>query len=159
MTTIEPTPDTKKTFWGKGIFILYGGFVIFIIGIVFFSSFQRFDLVERNYYDKELKYQNQIDQMQRTEALVEKPVWAYIPSAQSISIKFPQQINPDSITGSIHMYRPSNSSYDMLFTLELDQSGLQLFSMDKKPKGLWRIKINWTIGDHEYYIKDMVVLE
>lgn len=47
--------------WGTGILIGIIAFMAFIIGLVYFSVQQNFDLVERDYYPKALEYQQQID--------------------------------------------------------------------------------------------------
>jgi hypothetical protein len=47
--------------WGKGIILV---FVVFVLGIgvlVYRSMTKNIDLVTTNYYEKELKYQEQID--------------------------------------------------------------------------------------------------
>ncbi len=41
------TEKRKRLSWGVGIWILYGGFVLFILACVGFASMQSFDLVER----------------------------------------------------------------------------------------------------------------
>ena len=46
--------------WGTGILIGIIAFMAFIIGLVYFSVQQNFDLVERDYYPKALEYQQQI---------------------------------------------------------------------------------------------------
>ena len=47
--------------WGTGILIGIIVFMTFIIGLVFVSFKQNFDLVEKDYYPKALEYQQQID--------------------------------------------------------------------------------------------------
>ena len=60
--------ETKSN-WGKGITILISGFVIFMLGLVGFASFQSFNLVETDYYQKEINYQDHIDKVKRTSVL------------------------------------------------------------------------------------------
>ncbi len=58
--------------WGKGIILV---FVIFILGIgimVYKSMTKNIDLVTSNYYEKELKYQEQIDKINNSNRLEEK---------------------------------------------------------------------------------------
>ena len=43
----------KKSGWSTGITILISGFVIFMLALVGFSSFQSFHLVETDYYQKD----------------------------------------------------------------------------------------------------------
>ena len=48
--------------WGFGIVVVAGLFVAFILNLVYQCSQQQVDLVTDKYYEKELKYQEQIDQ-------------------------------------------------------------------------------------------------
>ena len=55
--------------WGFGIVVAAGLFVAFILNLVYQCSQQQVDLVTDKYYEKELKYQEQIDQEKNTLAL------------------------------------------------------------------------------------------
>ena len=58
-----------KLSWGYKIAFVY---IIFVAGIgflVFKASSQKFDLVTKDYYDQELKYQEVIDQAANTAML------------------------------------------------------------------------------------------
>ncbi|MBL0145087.1 MAG: FixH family protein [Chitinophagaceae bacterium] len=58
--------------WGYKILIVYGAFVAGILFMVFKSSTSKMDLVTTDYYAKELKYQDKIDEKGRTNALSEE---------------------------------------------------------------------------------------
>jgi len=138
--------------WGWGISIFYIAFVIFLIGNVIFSGLQRNDLVEENYYEQELKYQERINKMKRYKELPEKI--NIIQSGNSIVIKFPQNIDKKLIKGKVHFYRPSNSSYDRIEEIKLNDSNFQVLDISTYPNGFWRIKIDWSAGDSTYYYEE-----
>ena len=52
--------------WGWGIFIVLVLFIAFIGNLVYKSSQVRVDLVSENYYEKEIKYQHQIESEKNT---------------------------------------------------------------------------------------------
>ena len=52
--------------WGTGILITIIVFMIITLGTVFTFMNEKVDLVTDNYYKKELKYQKQIDKLNRT---------------------------------------------------------------------------------------------
>ena len=58
--------------WGKRIAILYIGFVALIGVMIALSMGQKVELVSEDYYDKELVFQNKIDEMNNANALSEK---------------------------------------------------------------------------------------
>jgi hypothetical protein len=55
--------------WGYKILFVYLAFVAGILLMVFKSSIQKRDLVTPDYYAKELKYQQRIDAVKKTQAL------------------------------------------------------------------------------------------
>ncbi|MEQ1555036.1 MAG: FixH family protein, partial [Ferruginibacter sp.] len=55
--------------WGYKILSFYALFVVGILFMVFKSSSQNTDLVTTDYYAKELKYQDKIDEQNRVSAL------------------------------------------------------------------------------------------
>ena len=55
--------------WGYKILFVYIAFVAGILAMVFGSSSQKVDLVTPDYYAKELKYQDKIDELGRVAAL------------------------------------------------------------------------------------------
>lgn len=149
----------KKSFWGKGIVILYSGFVLFILSFVFFSVGQDFELVESDYYQKELNYQKQIDRMRSTEQLTEKPVYAYIPTQNMMTVKFPESLYKNGVKGTISFFRPSSKEHDFDISLSLDSSGLQLVDLIDCIPGKYKFKLLWTNNSTEYYIEDMIFIE
>ena len=151
--------ENKKSNWGKGIVALYSGFVIFILAIVFIATSQNFDLVESNYYQKELKYQDKIDKLNNSNSLKEKPYWAFDRLNDNLVLFFPEKQYDDSLIGDLHFFRPSDKSLDFHIPLELNDDFKQQISLNGKARGLWRLKINWTNKIDSYFIEDILIIE
>jgi hypothetical protein len=58
--------------WGYKILFVYAIFITGILFMVFKSATQKMDLVTPDYYAKELKYQEKIDESNRVNALSEE---------------------------------------------------------------------------------------
>ena len=142
--------------WGTKIIILYSGFVIIVLVSVFFAMTQRVDLVTDNYYEKEIKYQEQIDKLQRTKALKEKTI--IILEENKIRIKFPITPEKNNPKDFILLYRPSDPSKDINIIISADSFGFQSVSTEKLAKGFWKIKLNWTSNGVEFYDEGMIDL-
>jgi nitrogen fixation protein FixH len=140
--------------WGIGIAVLYGSFVLFILAIVALASFQHFDLVEDHYYDKELVYQKHIDMINRTNALVERPTIRVHEQTHEVILTFPMSIPHDQVNGLIILYRPSGSVMDVTVSIKLDSANQQHVAIEKLPAGFWKAKVEWRVGDDEYYLED-----
>lgn len=150
--------DDKKTFWGKGVVIFTSAFVLLILTMVFYVSFQDFDLVETDYYAKEVAYQQQIERIQNTYDLEQKPTFVFNGAEKMIIVKFPDSLVEFITGGEVHLFRPSDKRYDEKTELNLDQSGLQMIPFNRIKKGLWKIKIDWRTDDKEYYLEDMLII-
>lgn len=140
-----------KISWGIIILLLYSGFVLLVLIMVMFSFTQRVDLVTDNYYEKEIRYQEQIDKINRTNQLSEK--LSFQINGRVVLIKFPNKPEPDNPTNQIYFYRPSNSNYDRVVKVVVDQSNLQKIELNKEKfsKGFWRVRINWVSEGVAYY--------
>ncbi len=144
--------------WGKGVFVLYAGFVIFILALVLFVSLQDISLVDDNYYDKDLTYQKQIERLRRTQELQKDISIDFAPTSGILSIIYPEETITDKTEGTVKLYRPSNSRYDRVFEVDPDKFGHQIIETDGLIPGLWRIKITWGKGDLEYYGQKILII-
>ena len=150
---------TKKSLWGKGIFIFYGAFVAFMLAIVIYAAMQDFHLVERDYYQKEIEYQSQIDAINNANKLLEKPEWVINHAEKVLTFKFPESIMDNIVSGEVLLYNPSGSSRDVSVNIEPDQSGLQLVSTKSLSRGLWKLKMSWEDDLQDYYLEDKFMIQ
>jgi len=145
--------------WGWGIALVYTLFVIGILGFLFFSTTQSVDLVTEEYYDQQIKYQKQIDRINRTTDLPVTLRWNFLAENKTIEFQFPDSLIPDKFSGNILIFRPSDSRLDKRIAITADQKGKQILDAKFLQKGLWRLKIFWNYGDTEYYNEGIVVIE
>jgi hypothetical protein len=144
--------------WGAGVILLNAGFVVFILIMVGIASFQDVDLVESDYYEKEMTYQNRIDAINRTNTMDTSLAVSYHPETGQLMLVFPERLANSEITGTLTLYRPSNSRWDRVFDIDIDSTGQQLITTDKLIPGLWRIKIDWSIDDQYYYTEEKLII-
>lgn len=141
--------------WALGVTAIYGGFVLFLIGFFVISTLNKVDLVEDNYYDKEIAYQQHIDKVRRTKALASPMIWKR--ERETLILQFPKEIN--AVKGSVKLYRPSNSGRDVVIPIRMDMERMQSIPLNKMEKGLWRMQINWQTDSASYYNEDIMFIE
>jgi nitrogen fixation protein FixH len=147
----------KKPFsWGTGIAIFIIGFLILNVVFVFFAFGEKVDLVTENYYAKELKYQDEIDK-QNNYASLEHEI-QFIATGSSVTFKFPGKFITSEIKGEVHFYRPSNSSNDIIFPLELNNFGEFVIPTNSLKKGFWKIKLNWELKEEKYFREEKIFI-
>ncbi len=144
-----------KIGWGTRIAFLYGGFVV-MIGILVYSSMrQEFDLVSKDYYQKELAFQEVIDAGKNQSGL-SRPV-DIIQASGHISFSFPPEFSGQPLTGSITFYSPANAAWDR--TYPIAEEGI-VFSIPvgTMEQTLYQVKISWEAGGKKYYQENEVSL-
>lgn len=146
----------KKISWGTGIFISYTAFIVLAILTAVYFMNQDVNLVTDDYYQQEIKYQDQIDKIERTNSLPEKPVIDF--DGSGVSLSFSKSLIEKNVTGKIHFYRPSNPKLDFNIPLSLNENGTQFISTKQLTVGFWRLKLNWTMNGIKYYNEKDVII-
>lgn len=146
-----------KISWGTGIVIVIAIFMIITISTVVYLMNQDVYLVADDYYDKEIKYQQQIDRMERVKKLDAKNIIAL--NGSIVNVNLPKSVLKNDLTGEIYFYRPSDEKNDIKIPLSIDSLGLQVIPVNSLAKGLWTVKINWMTGDKEYYTEKRIRLD
>lgn len=141
--------------WALGVTVFYGSFALFLIGFFIVSTFNKVDLVEDNYYDKEIAYQQHIDKVKRTKTLARPLVWKM--ENKNLVLKFPKDMG--DIKGSVTFYRPSDSKSDRIVLIHPDQENVQSVALNQMAKGLWRVKFNWQADTTGYFNEDILFVE
>jgi hypothetical protein len=141
--------------WSYRITILYLGFVGIIITLVTISSRHKEELVSKDYYARELKYQEHIDALANESALTESFTHKIIPAGILI-------IAPKSFTtlskGSIVLFCPSDSKKDKSFHLRLNSDGEQLIPKESISAGIYKMQIAWSDkSGSKNYFKESVI--
>ncbi len=145
-----------KFHWGTNVAIFYILFVLVLVGFVVFTTFNRVDLVDEDYYESELKYQGTIDKIERTNKLTE-PLKIEL-AGNYVRLSYPKNISTNDINGKITFFRPSNKKLDFVLPVKPDESGFQIVSSENLIKGLWRIKVDWAVGDSAYYNEQVLMI-
>ena len=143
--------------WGTKLFIFTTMFMIFILVFVYLTTLQDRTLVEDEYYQHSLVFQEKINKINNSNALQEKV--EIIEGPQHISITFQTFFNPAEISGTIHFYRPSNIKGDVIIPIELDSTRQIVYPVKKLMRGRYIVKINYKYKDKEYYQEKDIYVE
>ncbi|WP_394993671.1 FixH family protein [Emticicia sp.] len=143
--------------WGKKIAIVYISFVAFM-GFLVWKCLQQDDihLVSQDYYQKEIAYQTDIDQMNNTNQLSKELRFDYKYNNQIIMLDFPKE--SIGSTGEIFFYRPSDARKDFTVKLDIAKVENQSIRVAKLDRGLWVVKVSWKKDGKGYYKEEKMVL-
>ena len=140
--------------WGIRIVILYLSFVGLILTLVIMSSAQKVDLVSKDYYAQELKYQGKIDAIKNMNEV--DSLFKIEKLDDQLRILFPKSKISRSITGKINFFRPSDSALDYYESIVLDSSSRQTIELSKLQKGLYLLQVSFTDGQKEFYKEEPI---
>lgn len=139
--------------WGIRITLLYLGFVAVILTLVITSFGHKSELESKDYYVKELKFQEQINAAANSNELVQ-PI-AYKIMDRSVQISVPEELLSPDLAGTIHFMRPSDSSKDKTILLRTDEDGIQMIDPGFL-KGVYKMQISLTSAGKNYF-KEAVI--
>lgn len=148
-----------KLNWGKSIVIAFALFIGFILYFVFkVQSNSKYDneLVVEEYYKHDAKYGDEMVLLQNTVSLVEKPSIKILPAA--IEIVFPEQFNPQKVSGKVSFYRPSAKKLDFSSLLKLSGQSMLIPKKDLAG-GRWDISLSWNYEGKSYLMKQQIYFD
>lgn len=142
--------------WGTGIAIFYSAFVlVFILILIKSFSYDR-SLVEDNYYEKDLAYQEKFDKVENSMNL-ETPLSIKLDAKNKVlKLDFPDDLG--TVAGKIQLYRPSTKDLDKFYEIATDEKGEMVIPLQSEKKGLWKVRVEWTAGDKDFYDEDAIFL-
>ncbi|MBP6334259.1 MAG: FixH family protein [Bacteroidia bacterium] len=145
-----------KINWGWGIAIVLILFMVFILNLVFRCAGVKVDLVSENYYENEIKYQQQIDREKN--ALNLSQDIQISKDEQSVRIVYPPEFNRNEINGTITFFKPDDAGLDFVLDVNPEESMIQQVSTDRLKSGWWQVKIQWTYKEVEYYSENKLLI-
>jgi hypothetical protein len=142
--------------WGNKLIL---AFVVFAAGMgfmVYQAVNTDFELVEKDYYKQELRYQQVIDGKAAAATLSAEV--KLLPVEGGIVLELPAEMHAAHPSGEILFYCANDSKKDRKFLLATDSTGQQFFSTDSLLPGSYKGKISWTLAEKRYYAeKDILV--
>lgn len=142
--------------WGTKIAVLYLSFVGLIVGLAITCFGENVELESKDYYAKELKFQDQLNAENNANALnigIEHRVLD-----KAVEITLPLELLSSDLKGSVTFFRPSDSTKDKVITLNPDEKGKQLITDPGFINGIYRMKISFSSKGKNYYKENVINL-
>jgi hypothetical protein len=144
----------KKFNWGWGIAIFYSSFVVFMLLLVWYSTKMKTELVTADYYNKELKYQEQLDKIKRAGKLSEPVRWTV--ENNKVTLSFPTEVKTKNAKAEVLFYRPNSSAGDFNVSCVADSTGTCQISSEKFRHGVYKIEVDWSADNNTYYTEGVI---
>ena len=137
--------------WGWRITIVYSLFALTMIGAVIYSTTLDVNLVEEDYYEKEVNYQQVINKKEN--ALRDSATFDVAVVGDSVVIHFPTAV----AQGKIYFIRAADVNNDKKFDLKV-LNGKQAFSKDLFKAGSYNLQIDWKGESADYYWEEKITI-
>lgn len=155
---MNPTNSTRSL-WPAALFATLTLFAFGIATLVTLSIRSDEDLVSEDYYEHEVRFQNQIDRQQRTAAYLEQLGVQYDAAQANLELRIPAEHASKHATGMVKLYRPSDARLDRELPLNVNAAGIQDVSTAQLASGLWKLRINWQVDGQEFYSEKPIVVK
>ncbi len=135
--------------WGHKLILV---FVIFAAGMIYLAyrcMHINTDLVTKEYYKDELRYQDVIDGTKSADSLSRKV--QLIQRDEAITVQLPGEMKDEKVSGNIWFYCAADAKRDRHISIEMNSEGFQEINKKIFLPGNYTVKFNWTSNDRHYY--------
>lgn len=122
-----------KLNWGHKLTFFAGLFMLFVVFMVYRISTQKVDLVDKDYYERGVKYQNEINKYAAANAVQHNIDFDL--TRQQLTFKASNPL----IKGTVYFYRAADASMDFEKPFALNAEGSFNYSTEALQKGIWKI--------------------
>ena len=143
--------------WGVGITIVIIVFTLAGLSFIYFAFHQDVNLVKKDYYQDEIKYQDRIEEIERTAKLKTNLEIKIING--NIVFNFPPNIDNKTLKGDILLYRPSDRKYDISFPISIDSLNIQSIPIGDMVSGMWKVQVKWQLDTLSYYTEKIIMVQ
>ena len=148
----------ERSLWPLGITLAFVFFAGGIATMVVVACINKADLIQPDYYEQEIKYQSQLDRLNRTAQLSEAVKITYDESSRRITVLLPASHAGRNAVGRIQLYRPSAMGLDRELPLQFDADGVQTLDAAGLIPGLWKVRVQWTVENKEFFTDQRVII-
>lgn len=142
--------------WGWKITLLYSGFVALILFLVISSSRQQIDLVAKNYYEQEIRYQDVINAGKNQSGL--SAALGISAKSDAVTISFPEEFSGKTVSGNIQFYAPVNAKWDRDFGIKL-QNNAVIIPRSELENTRYIVKISCVVDGKNFYQESDLTLQ
>jgi nitrogen fixation protein FixH len=143
--------------WGYKLFFTFIVFAVLMSWLVYRALHTDFQLVEKEYYKSELRYQEVIDGTNRVNALSTDVNLTQ--ESETITLQLPDEMKNQQLEGSIWFYCAYDAARDRKMKLKPDASGKQQIAAAELLPGSYTVKIQWKQADKHYYSEKKLIVK
>jgi hypothetical protein len=128
-----------------------------MLSMVYLAFQQTNDMVDTNYYDKELKYQLKIDAAQNLNAASTEVLVTQF--EKNVKILLPKNLIKNFANGKLEFLKSDDKRRDLNLSFQPDTAGQFIIDGKRFVRGLYKVRLQWESEDKSYYREQDLMLE
>jgi hypothetical protein len=134
--------------WGNKLILVFVVFAALIATLVYKAVNTKFDLVSKDYYTEELRYQDKIDGIKNANAISAVTIQQ---NADALEITLPAEMKGKTISGELWLYCPTDAGKDRKIKIDANADAILRIPKNKLVKGNFTARLNWEAEKEKYY--------
>lgn len=135
--------------WGYKITIVIAGFIVIMSGMVYVAMQQTNEMMDKNYYDKEMHYQELINAAENLNQINSDPIIGK--TEDGLSLQIPLSMVDGFEKGTLELINNADHEHDLHIKITPDSIGQFSIPGVAVAHGSYRARISWTHRDTPYY--------
>jgi len=142
--------------WGYRIVVAFGLGVAFILFLVWKTMQVDIEMVESNFYEKEMAFNGKLEATANAKRLTQKITLEK--QDQQILLKIDSTVAAGITQAEVHFYNPASEKSDKKLSIQASTNGLYFFSAASFNKGKYIAKISFTSAGKNYYTEEVIFI-
>jgi len=135
--------------WGQKLLLVFAVFASGMIYLAYRCMHINTDLVTKEYYKDELRYEDVIDGMRSANALGDKARVAQ--QNEKIIVQLPKEMRNKKVMGNIWFYCAADAKKDRHLPMALNTEAFQQIDRKIFLPGRYTVKLDWMTNKIHYY--------
>jgi hypothetical protein len=142
--------------WGNKLLLTFIVFAGGMAWLVYRSMHVNFELVDKDYYKNELRYQEVIDATNQVNKL--SSAVKLTQESNGILLELPGEMKGQTITGTIFFYCAYDETRDKRIAMNINAEGKQSIETGAVEPGTYIVKISWMLAGKNYFSENKLML-
>lgn len=143
--------------WGHKLAFVIMLFLVALGTMVWYASRQTNEMVDEQYYHKELAYQQVIDAQHNLNAMSTDPIITQ--TTDGLVVQLPAGTFETLDDGTIELMRPDDSTKDIHLDMRKDDHGSTVIAAAEMTKGVYKARLRWKNGGIPFYKEESVFVQ
>ncbi len=143
--------------WGHKIAIVIVIFLVGMLSMVYFALQQTNEMIDDQYYQKEMAYQQVIDAQQNLQDISDDNLVSQ--TMYEMVFTLPTGTYEKLEKGNIELIRNDSKSKDVQLAIVPNGSNRRVIAKSTLSKGIYKARIRWTSDKKEFYKEESVYVQ